>query len=222
MSATDTESPEVKPEASIPPGAAGKWVQDAVAEVLGDGGVDDMEEESAARLEQLRADAVRIYQDALRVYQSRLSELPSMQRLRERWKARKIADDDPIMMNMEVLAIADARQQIVLSQVMNLLQAFEQITRIYARQVRLGVTEVAASRKETAAYAENLAKAKASQDALSRAIVDYGRELPELLETMAGVRRLCDATSRKARIELMGIGAVLVVVGVLLGKLFFG
>lgn len=208
MSAPDERIADADPRA---------WVQDAVSTAMNDEAAAE-EQENAEQLEKLRAEMEKLYTEALQIYKARFTELPSMQRLRERWKARQIADDDPILMNMEVHAIADARSQIVLTQIMNIIQAFEQMTRIHARQVRLGITEIAESRKETAVFAEKLAKGRAEQDALSKSIAQYGRELPELLETMAAVRKLCDTASLRAKAELAGLGAGLVFVGILIGK----
>jgi len=222
MSAPDGKAVDPLPQTPKPANADPKaWVAAAVSDAMNDDAVltEEQDKETMEQLEKLRADMEKEFLAAVQIYKTRFTELPSIQRLREKWKARQIADDDPIFMNMEVHAISDARSQIQLTQVMNIIRAFEEMSRVYVRQVRLAITEIAKARKDTAAYAQALAQAKAEQSALQKAIVQYGRELPELLETMAAMRRLCDSSTFRAKLELAGLGAVFVLVGFLIGRM---
>lgn len=198
-------------------------VEESVEELIDEAGDENaFEQASSEELDMLRAEAEKTYQKVLEVYKTRFTELPSVRRLKERWKTRGIADDDPMIMGLEVHALGDARNQIAHVEMMNVIQAFEKMTRIYARQVRLSASETATSRKETAAFMVELAKTRSGHEALTRSIGEYGREVPELLEIMAGTRRLCDSASKRSKVELMAIGAAFLLLGILIGKLLLG
>jgi hypothetical protein len=190
-----------------------------IRSLVGDG--EGLSGEEREKLAVLAGELERRFEQAFTVYQHRFADMPSVQSVRARWQARQISSDDPIFMMVEFLSISDARSALALSQIADIVHAFSKMANLHAKRVAMAANEVNQTRAETARYARDLVDAREAGARLANALAEYGKAIPGLLEAMGDCHRTAESSSRRARVELMGIGALLLAVGAGLGVLAF-
>lgn len=182
---------------------------------------EEFSDEDRAKLGGIADEMEHYFTQAIRIHERVFADLPAVANIRARWKSRAIAEDDPLLLMLEVMSIVDARSQLQMSQFTNVVHSFAKMAHVYAVRIRQAAEEVNASRLETARYAADLVKAQAYQSALNKSLEAYGKELPELIDAMGACHRVADTNTWQAKTQLMAIGAVVAVVGFLLGALCF-
>jgi hypothetical protein len=193
-----------------------KKEQQGAAADLHDGADEDPEERAQQR-QVLEEELERRVKDAFLFYEQRFAQLPSVSRLRELWKERRIEDTDPIWLMTDVLALYDARGQIALQQIVRILRACQELNQHTISEMRDALEQ--ASRLQLV-----VAEMNPKIDGVLARMTDFGtlmgrfeKQVPTLLNTMYRATSILDTRSKRAVWELVGIVAGAVAVGAVLG-----
>jgi hypothetical protein len=183
---------------------------------------DGLEEEDDIdmQVEALRERAQREAEQAEEFYKVRFADLPSLQRVRERWLARGIREDDPVFMLIEVLSLHDARDQMAHKGVERLLMTFQEATGLYISKVATAAEDVARSRQETQMLLSQVKQIADTAQALGNYTSQLAQEMPSIVESMRANRQLLDVATPGARWHFVGMIAAAVAAGVVIGLLF--
>ncbi|AHF95022.1 hypothetical protein OPIT5_00365 (plasmid) [Opitutaceae bacterium TAV5] len=182
---------------------------------------EDLPVEDREALAKLADEMEHFFAQAVRIYGIAFTKLPAVVNMRTRWKERKLSDDDPAFLVHESLCMSDARSQLALQQMTNVVHAFVRMTQIYAARMRNATEEVASTRKETARYSSDLARSHTLLENLTKSLGEYGKELPGLIDAMKVNHELTESHTWKSKAQLIVMGAVTMGLGLLVGKLFF-
>jgi hypothetical protein len=145
---------------------------------------------------------------ALRIYNKRFSELASVQDIKKRWQERLIAKNDPVFVIMELMSVCDARSQMTLDALTNVVHSFAQIAQIHAKRVSKAAEMLAMARADGAKLMSETVEAHSLMQSLSLSLTQYAKAMPPLLRSMNECNEAVSTGTRKARLELMIMGAV--------------
>lgn len=157
--------------------------------------------------ETLEKELERRVKEAFLFYEQKFSTLPSVSRLRELWKERKIDENDPIWLMTDVLALYDARGQIALQQIVRILRACQDLNQFTIAEMRRALDMAA---KVQLAAEEMNAKADAvmqHMQAFAGMLSKYEKQFPVLLNAMYKVTNILDTRNKAAVYELAAIVA---------------
>lgn len=191
-----------------------------VARQLLDGDGEDAEAVDAAEIERLHEEMMANYAAALKVFERQFAKLPYIEQLREKWKAYKLGDEDPVWAIVDVLTLYDARSQLVMTQVMNVITKGHDLLRVSIARLERLSKNVGSATGELAKHEAEFVKAKVAAETLAKNLAVYGELQPQLLDAMARSKAENETSTWRAKLQLMGIGAVVALGGYLLGKVF--
>ena len=167
----------------------------------------DLSDEDRQALAEHTKILVREFSRAMRLYQRRFTDLTSVQDIKKRWMAREISKNDPVFIIMELMAVCDARSQLTLDALTGVVHSFAQIAQIHAKRVSKAAEMLAATRAETARlYAETI-NARAQMKTLTNYLVEFAGTMPPLLKSMNTCYEAVSAGTKRAKMELMFLGA---------------
>ena len=218
--ATAPVSPERSEQALFAASAEARARLQEVARRLLQGDDDDSDSVDAADVERLYAELMANYEAALRVFEKRFAELPYIEKLREKWSAYRLGDEDPVWAIVDVLTLYDARSQLVMSQVMNVITKGHDLMRVSVSRLERLSKNAGAAAGELAEHEAEFARARAATENLAKALAVYGDLQPRLLDAMARSQAENETATWRAKLQLMGIGAAVGVGGFLVGWMF--
>lgn len=172
--------------------------------------------------ERLHLELEQNYLAAVRVFETRFADLPPISKLRQLWQEKKIAEDDPVWLMVEVMSLHDARSQLILAQVMKILKAADALIQYSVGRVEITATRLKEVNGELKAMYGEVVETRSSSDVLSKQMETFARLMPGLLGEMKTAHDEISTARWTAKLQLMGLGALMALGGLLVGYLVFG
>jgi hypothetical protein len=181
---------------------AADWLRECVT---GADGFDEFTKEEQDLLLKNADQLEKHFVTAMRLYEVRFADLPPVKSLRARWQARRLNDDDPVFLNMELQSITDARIQLVLNLLMDVIQSFAALAQIYARHVAKSAGELMESRVETQKLLLRIKQSEERMEGLEEGMKRFSRVLPKMTEVIEIFTQQVNTATLRGKAEFTSI-----------------